>query len=488
MAIYRFESPSQVDAINFVRTEKGGMRGYMQATPNTTPEQLNTIIEYLREKKLEAIPFMLNHHPTLEVRGFKKENTLVKMLTEGEFIEGKPSIEKTPEDNLTVWQKLRKRTLEATGWTYAVGDYGFFTYGMKEADHLVMAGAVSYFLGTLALVFYGRNDQSDLQVHDMAKDLEQFLAKEKVQIPEGTALHKVAQGKDQTLLQSLNEFGKRYPSEMFNSVTALAGVFVAASAYRNKIRFKPTPGMDATAIREMIQEGWMDFGLGTITAASGTLATLVKEKKPDPDDPPAKGTDWVWQKVQEHPLAISGAGYMAATMCHAGSTVKAYREAKRVGDAHRLASVPRRALFVGMALISELLLMVSSKGHGDGVTSDDSVDKSVYAMAAELITKQPPEHREWHIQHIAGFLQQPTVMAEAYTTVEKTLREQVHKMEKNPWAAADGTKPQAVPVQPAPQPVPQTQPHQPRTTSLPTSTVQAATLSAQPAAISPTPA
>lgn len=483
MAIYRFASPSLIDTVTFVPTEKGGVRGYLHAKDQATPEQLGELTAKLREHKLEVIPFMLNHEPTLEVRGFKKEHILVNVLTKEGAVAGKPEIEKTAADKLSLLDQFRKRTLEATGWTYLVGDYGFFTYGAKEADRLVMAGAVAYFLGTLSLVFYGRNDQSDLQVHDMAKNIEGFLKQEKVPLPEGTALHAVAKDTHKSLAETLNEFGKRYPSEIFNSVTALAGVFVATSAFKNKIHFKPLPHMDARAIREMRHEGYMDFGLGALTAASGMLATLVKEKKPDPDDPTTYGTDWIWEKVQEHPLAISGVGYMGATACHAGSTVKAYREAIRVGDTHRLASVPRRALFVGMALISELLLAISSKGHGEGVTSDDSVDKSAYAMAAELIAKQPPEHREWHIQHLAGFLQQPNVMAEAYDTVEKELRKQVSELEKNPWVKADGIvapKPAEPPSAPAPL--------APRPIHLPGSTVQGATFTTQqPPAIAPTP-
>ena len=47
-----------------------------------------------------------------------------------------------------------------------------------------------------------------------------------------------------------------------------------------------------------------------------------------------------------------------------------------------------------------------------------------------MIAKQPPEQREWHLQHIAGFLQQPNVMAEAYDTVERELRTQVALLDK----------------------------------------------------------
>jgi hypothetical protein len=192
--------------------------------------------------------------------------------------------------------------------------------------------------------------------------------------------------------------------------------------------------MDAQAIRKMRLEGIMDVGLGALTTGSAAISIFVNEKKRDPDEPPAKGLGRVWDWVQEKPLRVAGYGYMLSTLCHAASTVVAYKEAKRVGDTKRLSSVPMRAMFVGAALISELLVAISSKGHGEGIRTDESVKDSVYAMAGELIVKEPPDQRDFHIQHIARFLQQPTVLAESYEEVEKELRKQVALQEQNPWA------------------------------------------------------
>ncbi len=370
----------------------------------------------------------------LEVRGFSSEKKVLEDLHK--WLPGEPRIALELSDNITLTDKLKKRTLQASGVAYLVGDWGFWTYNKEEADKLGMAGAFSYFLGTLALVFYGRNDQSDLQVMDKAKELKQFLIKENITPSEGSALHHVVKEKPKSVFQSLHEFGKRYPSELFNSVTALAGVFVAASAH-GKATSKLKPGMDKRALKEFHDEGWMDVGLGVTTAASGVLATVVKEKSPDPDEPPAKGAKWIWQKVQEHPLAIAGVGYTISTLFHAASTWKAYKEAKRTGDKKRLGSVPRRALFVGMALLSEFLLAISSKGHGQGVTSDQSVNNSVIALAANMVTISPPEKQEQLINDLAGFLSKPEVLALKDTQVAEQLRSQVKAMQENPWVVCD---------------------------------------------------
>jgi len=471
MTFYRYGVPSLIDEIEFVPTEKGGVRAYMHASETADPALLRKTIDNLHASGSQTVPFDKEGKSVLEVRDFGKEKHLLKRLEAEGVIQGAPQMEKGKP--LSLWDQFRKRTLQATGVTYLTGDYGFFRYNMKEADALGMVGALSYFLGTLSLIGYGRNDQSDIQVRDMAKDLQYFLTREKVEVPKDCALHTVGNPKKKNLLGSLDEFAKRYPSELFNTFTALAGVFVAASAAK-KVRMAPLHyGHDLKALSKHRFEGWMDVGLGTITAISGTLATIVKEKKPDPDTPPTKGFDWIWQQVQAHPLAIAGGGYTIATTCHAVSTVVAYKEAKRTNDMVRLKSVPGRALFVGMAFLSEFLLAISSKGHGEGVTSDESVEKSVYAIAAEMLLKKPPQEREWHLQHIAGFLQQPDILAESYETVEKNLREEVARLQKNPWLCRSPQEMVAVPAlaeAPAPAPA-QVQAHQPHK-AVPTAHVQ----------------
>lgn len=432
MSIYSYPESKVIDRITFRKTEQGGLRAYLHARPKADSSDLKAVLAELDAANMQTIPCSLDGQPALEVRGISKEAKLTKELSR--WLPGNPHVVQEASDAITLKDKLKKRTLQASGVTYLIGDYGFWTYNRREADALGMAGAVSYFLGTLALIFYGRNDQSDLQVTDMADQLKHFVENEKIKLSEGSALHTITKERPKDIFQSMHEFGKRYPSELFNSVTALAGAFVAASAYKGKIK-GPTLGKDAKAIKEMIHEGWMDFGLGTTTTASGVFATIVKEKKPDPDEPPPRNIfKRIWERgIQAHPLAIAGGGYTISTLFHAASTYKAYKEAKRVNDQLRLSSVPRRALFVSMALVSEFLLAISSKGHGQGVTSDDSVSNSVIALAADLIAMQPESQREPLMKGIAKFLSQPEILAMKDDAVLASLESHVEMLIRNPW-------------------------------------------------------
>jgi hypothetical protein len=431
VSIYSYSKSQLISDITFRTTENGSVRAYIRARAGVDRQDTGHALQAMLDKGYVCTPFLLDDKPMLEVRGFGKEENLLAAL-KPQLADEKPKITLEAEDKLSTFDKLRKRTLQLSGLTYLIGDYGFMKYGYKEADKLVMAAAFSYFLGTLSLVFYGRNDQADLQVRDLSKELEVFLCRQGTPLPKESALHSALEEKDKSLLQSAHEFGKRYPSEIFNTVTAIAGLFVAASSYR-KMMAKPIAGKDAKAISEAYQEAVMDLGLGVITAISGAFATVVKEKKPDPDEPPKKGLEWLWQKIQSHPLAISGVGYSIATGCHALSTWKAYKEAKRVGDKERLASVPGRALFVGMALTSEFLLAISSKGHGEGVVSDTSVDKTALAIASDFIARQPEHQQKQLIEATTEFLGEGKHLALKNEEVAATLSTSVAALRSNPW-------------------------------------------------------
>lgn len=434
MALYRFPANSLIREITFVPTEKGGVRGYLHAKAGASPEAMRKVIDGLTANGMETVPYSLDGKPVLEVRNFKNEKSLFADLRKYSAIEGTPQIDKRTIQEPSLTEKFKQRSLQASGAFYIVGDAGFITYGLKEAHKEDVLGGILYALGTLSLLFFGNNDQSDLQVKEHARGLEQFLQKENVNIPQACSLHALAARQNKGIMSDTYDWMRSHPSELFNGIYVGAGACIAAAAVRHKL-MKPVLNESAKDRLQRLTSGFMDLGLGTVTTSSALAANLIQEKKRDPDEPSPEGIPnrlWAW--IQEKPLRVAGYGYMVSTVCHAVSTSIDYVKAKRLNDTKKLSSVPFRALFVGTNLIAELLLAISSKGHGEGVTSDDSVNKSVYSIAAEMIAKQPKDQREWHIQHVAGFLQQPNVLAESYDVVEKELRTQLALIEKNPWA------------------------------------------------------
>jgi hypothetical protein len=213
-----------------------------------------------------------------------------------------------------------------------------------------------------------------------------------------------------------------------------------------------TPDLQALRERTEIKmnkmhklEGQLDIGLGGMTGLSGIFAMLVKEKVPDPDADPKKGIAGLKEAVQHKPLAVAGLGYMVSTLCHAVSTTIAWNNA----TTERRKSVPFRAIFVGANIMAEILLAISSKGHGSGVKSDNTVDNTVISLAAEAIVSQPVGMQNALIEHVSRFLGRPDILAVKDFEVSKQLREQVELMRKNPWAACKSAAAEQ-PLLPAP--------------------------------------
>lgn len=437
-----------------METENGSRRAYLHARPNSSQGELARAVSGMRAEHWQATPYSYKGKPYLEVRGFGSEKKLLEHLAAAKLTEDESKIEKSRE-NFTLWDQLRKQTLWLSGMAYLVGDYGFIKYGWKEKSPEDVAAGISYALGTWALLGYGRNDQADIQVHDYAKALESHIKQNNIAVSEDCALHHTAADQDRGTLGNLNNWARRYPSEIFNTFTGVAGAFMAAAALRHKVLAPSRPGADAKAVYRRQLEGWMDTGLGATTMTAAAIANFVQEKKFDPDEP--RATDpigWVKEKVQENPLAVAGGGYMISSLCHAASTVIAYLDARRTGDLERMASVPYRAMFVGAGLTAEALLAISSKGHGHGVVSDESVKDSVFAIAAELVAKTPKEKREEQIKYVAGFLEKPEVLAMSRVAVEAGLRRKVAELESNPWLCAGFGQTVDIPAPPLAAPAP----------------------------------
>lgn len=460
MSIYQYAKPSPIDEVAFAKTANGALRAYLRAEANADASVLYDAVCKLKDKGWQCIPSLHKGNPALEVRGFKREGELLAFLDEGKWIQGTPKRTETPEEKHSFMDKLRKRSLQASGVFYFLGDGGFTTYGILESNLMkkrnpahtqqkkqwenILAG-LAYAAGTWSLVGFGRNEQSDLQIKDISRQLIAHLEKESVKTTPDCAITSVVEDKKKGWLESAHEFFRRYPSEMFCLFTGIAGIFVATAAARHHVLGKPRPGADAKEIRDMRSEGWADVGLGTITALSCAYGGLMQEKEHDPDDPQAVGLKRVWEWVREKPLRVTGYGLMVSTLCHAWSTFKAYTSAKRVGDNDRMRSVPFRAAFVGLNLIAEFLMSVSSKGHGEGVESDETVEASMKAIAADLIAKQKPYRREPLVEYMSKFLGRRDVLGGKDTEIASELRTLIAAQLKNPWTLAAPAQQQEAP-------------------------------------------
>lgn len=437
--------------MTFHKAANGGIRAYIHARENTSQDTLNTIICKLQEAGMQCIPYSYDGNPALEVRGFKNESRLVASLQDKKWVSGEARIQNTTDDHVSFADKLKKNTLQASGIFYLLGDACYATYGYKKGHWEDMLAGLFYLCGSSSLVGYGQNDLADLQIKDIAKKIESEVDRQGAALPDNCSLRSITNDYNKGLLSNTNELLRRYPSETMNTFFGLAGACIAASAFRHHI-LHPS-GLDAKAIRENTRAGWMDVGLGTMTMAAGAVSALVKEKARDPDDPlPTTVVGKVKDFIQHKPLSVAGMGYIISTLCHAASTRENIKTARRTGDMTVMKSVPYRAAFVGLNIVAEVLMAFSSKGHGEGVVSDVSVDESALAITADLIARQPREMQEHLIEYMAGFLGKQEVLAMKNEEIIAKLHMQVETMHNNPWAHALTSKSptQSRPSVPAP--------------------------------------
>lgn len=473
MAIYRYQPDSLVDAIQLITNEKGGKRAYLYADNAADTEKLRLVKQGLRAEGYKCVPTLNDGKPVLEVRGFTKPEELLNYLSTLKALRGQPQITAEESDTRSADEKARNASLKLAGISYNIGDASYLTYAYRQyrdekvikvkgdGNHInffnkmnIFAG-IGYTLGSSALSLYGSKDQSLNTINTANKKIFAHLRQQNVEVSEDSTLKAAMSEKDRGIFGNAHQFLAKYPSEVFNSIYVfVGGALMAAAAYRaTRPIAKGVTALEkaaeAVARKEQKDEIW-DIGLGVVTASSALVGLTVKEKKPDEDAPKRHGAGRIIDYIQEKPLRATGIGYMVSTVLHGIGTYKKYQ----LGNQTVKKTAIYRGIFVAANVVSELLLSISSKGHGVGVKPDDSVDQSVVAATAELIMRQPFEKREAMIQNMAGFMSSRDVLGGKSEAIAADLRRHIEALANSPWTKhyvpnAKGEMVEAAPVQPA---------------------------------------
>lgn len=449
MPLYQFQSGSILDEVAILTNESGGTRAYLHAAAGTRPDQLLQIQTSIEHLGWKAVPIVHDGKPVLEVRGFKKHAAALKTLRDNGWTQGEPATTALDGDVRTSKQKLENATLRAAGLSYNVGDTAYLWYTVQKfLDHrleatatrmgnffngLDIAGGIGYAMGSLALTKYGSRDQSQNTIQEASRKVQNYLRREGCAVNDQSALRKVVKDPKRNFWGQLDHTFAKYPSETLNSVYVGVGAVLSAAAF-----YRTITAFNAGDRETAIEEAW-DVGLGTITAASALTGLLVKEKKIE-DDERRKGLGRVLDWIQEKPLRATGFGYMVATLFHANSTRLKYKK----NDPVVRKSIIGRAIFVGANVVAEILMALSSKGHGTGVKPDESVDQTVIAATAESLLHYPEHERLRLIDQLAGYMASPEVLGGKVDDIATQLRNYVDALKNNPWvqtplvAANDG--------------------------------------------------
>lgn len=461
MTFYRYQSPSLIDEVRLVTNASGGHRAYLHARSDATPEQLGDIKRRLTNMGYQCVPISDQGKALLEVRGFEKPEEFMAYLANHDWVSGKPEVAKLKSDTVSRKEKFSNLTLKLAGFVYLLSDFCYMKYAtmglkdeekklstlltrpnVKDFDKIIstqkeaikgekfnIGAGLGYAMGSASLAFFGNKDQSQTQIRNASKKIHSFAIHDGIHIDPNAAIESNSKKEKKGLLGRAGDFARRYPSEILNAVYIGVGALITSRSIKKIASLR--------ARGEGIREDVIDTGLGVVTAASALAGLAIKEKKREPGETRRHGLAGVWDWIQEKPLRATGYGYMISTMFHAAATIGKYRK----GDPGIRKTIGWRGGFVAGNVISEILVAISSKGHGEGVKTDHSTDDTIIATTAELIARQNPARQNQLIEQCAGYMAAPEVLGGKAEKIASRLREQVAAIQQNPWAEAKEANP-----------------------------------------------
>jgi len=457
VSIYRFNENSLLDEVTIERSEGGGVRAYLHARDGASNESLKATKIALTANAMQWTPILHKGKPVLEIRGLgRNENKLLQILGASNSTSGKSEKVETPDDKINFKNKFKKNTLSASGWSYFIGDVGFLTYGWKKAfedgklthPQELLAG-IFYAMGTPFIAFFGRGDKSNSQFKHLSYTSIKELEGQGIEIPRDAAIRAVANGHNDTVWKRIVSFCERYPAEICNAIFGVAGAMIFWGRVKDYKRFNQEMKDTGSSALEK-SSIFMDFILGTMTMLGGLISIFIDEELPKPGEPKKTGLARAWQWIKEKPLRAAGFSFGISTVAHAFSTAKEYKKAvsdlknpnaltaKQHEEAvNNKTALPGRALFVASNLTAEVLMGISSKGHGHGVRSDMSFETSSYAVMADLIMRNAPEKRESLLNTISEMLSHKKHLNTLPDIIKKGISEQMEAMSNNPWIATN---------------------------------------------------
>jgi hypothetical protein len=475
MPLYQFDNSSLIDEVTLIKNASGGQRAYLHAREDATAEQLAEVMKQLSEHHYLSVPYKKDGKPVLEVRGFGKEEKLMTTLKSRKLVGGKQGKKEVPEDRVSWLEKFKANSLWLVAFIYLSGDLGYMAYEHMEAKDekdkkkhksttdLVMdrIGGLGYFAGSLTLLgsLMAGKDTAEDEIQKAAKLATEKAAELGMELDEEGALVSFAHQKDDRS-KFIKTFSK-YPSEIMNACFSAAGVGIAYTARRKFAEAKDLEKKqkDGVVLSEDDQELLdkksvysKDRYLGIISGVAGAYGAVMPEKAPDPTKPRKKGVEGAIEWISQRPLSVAGFGLLISSAIHVVSSFEERnklqgRKEKMLKEAGGQAKYDKkmfgnkmRFIFVIASIVAEVILFFSSKGHGKGVKTDESVDPSTCSMVAEMIAKQPKETHADLTDKMSEFLSMPDVLGTNQETLKTMINGKLEELDKNPWMAATKKK------------------------------------------------
>ncbi|MDX1974360.1 MAG: hypothetical protein SFT92_01660 [Rickettsiales bacterium] len=275
----------------------------------------------------------------------------------------------TPENKAS--SVVPKRTLKAAGRSFLLADAALFSYGIATKNPKIGAAALFGWTEGFVGARYG-NPKVEKQLEQTYRHLGEYLREQGVEIPKDPTTE--ALRKEGGLIDHVEDFLYKYPSQIMNACYAMIGTQFARDGLQNKSK-------------SMIASG------GFLIA--GALAgLLITEKKFDDKNPP-KG---LWQKIQQKPLRLTGTLLNLNLVTLTADALK--ERTQNPGSKSYLFKL----LAVAGFGFGNTMMALSSKDYGGGSKMDEKSLNELAETSALVIASQPPEVQKSLLEHISGYL------------------------------------------------------------------------------------
>ncbi len=302
--------------------------------------------------------------------------------------------EKKEDGEKSFTDKVREISLRASGISFIIGDVAFFAADKLNKDHTGSMTGLTYLMGAAVAARYGK-ENPEYHLREMSIKLKDYLKKEGVEIPKGSALNNEELNKPKGIIDHIEKFFYTYPSQILSGMFALGGTFKIAAGFQ----------------KEKKRDKYSTMAYGGLVILAGLIGLLVPEKEPDKEHPPTSAWGKLWEKVQAAPLRTSSLIYLVNNVTLIATAFEQRKQHLATG------TKPGYYLTFTTALayiVANTLLGFATKDNAKGTKEDSRYIEALETAAAEVLAQQPQEIRDRSIQRVAGFLSgQPEVKLHA---------------------------------------------------------------------------
>lgn len=366
--------------------------------------QIITIRRAMEMQGWQAVPALADGKNILQVSGFKDEGQLAALLLTQHFASGKPRITPEPGDHptLSVNEWLEDNSIRAGGVLNLIGDGGLMVSGLMAGRSQEAVAGMLYTGGALVSARYG-NVRTEYHVRQVQAELAEYLKEQAGTLPEDCGLYSILRDYRSGGIQRAEDFLYRYPSQTMLGAYTLGALSMLQSGLRHG---KP----------------W-DVAYGVNSVASKVGSLLIPEK---PKDEPSKGGLIGW--LQEKPLRLFGYGSLISDVLLGMSALHEYRFNPKQK------SYIFKFLTTGTYIMSDLMFAISNKNAANaGGKFDVTEQRSIEALAAETIARQPKAMQSPLANQVAGFLSLRPEINGTAQEIAASIIAQAQAVEQNPW-------------------------------------------------------